>query len=190
MVSDVREYNKDAFLKILSRSNNRNPIKTQPVLQVSSWSLGRNGHSWQLFWWCQILKSIIKMLSWKFHQDSSTETPSWLSLSSKSLLGVWEDMDIPDTFLMVSDVKEYNEDALLKISSRSISRNPIMTEPVLQVSSWSLGGHGGSWQLFRWRQMVESIIKMLSWKFYQDPTTETPSRLSLSSKSLLESGRT
>ena len=140
----VKEYNKDAFLKISSRSINRNPFMTQPVLQISSWSLGGYGHSWQLFWWCQMLKRIIKMLSWKFHQDQQQKPyhdsacPTNLFLESGR---VWTFLI---TFLMVSDVKEYNKDAFLKISSRSINRNPIKTRPVLQVSSWSLGGHGHS----------------------------------------------
>ena len=33
---------------------------------------------------------------WKFHQDLTSGTMSRLHLSSKSLPGVWEDMDIPD----------------------------------------------------------------------------------------------
>ena len=88
MVSDGREHSREASLKVSSRLDIRNPVKTPPVLQVSSWSLGGHGGSWRLFWWCQMLDSIVKMLSWKFHQYPSTETSSRLTLSSKFLPGV------------------------------------------------------------------------------------------------------
>ena len=173
---------------------------------------------------------ILKKLLWKFHKDPTSETLSRFHLSSKSLPGVMEDINLEvvsddrnhpseasvkvsskiqhqipcqvstcpsslfleswrtwrflTTILMLSDVRQYNKDAFLKISSRSDNRNPIKTQPVLQVSSWSLGGHGGSWRLFWWCQMLDSIVKMLSWKFHQYPSTETSSRLTLSSKFL------
>ena len=60
---------------------------------------------------------------------------SRLHLSSKSLPGVLED---------VSYDRDHHSEASVKVSSRSNIRNPVKTPPVLQVSSWSLGGHGGS----------------------------------------------
>jgi len=45
MVSDYRDHPTEAFVKVSSRSNNRNPVKTPPALQVSSLSHGGNGDS-------------------------------------------------------------------------------------------------------------------------------------------------
>ena len=46
MVSDGREHPSEVSVKVLSRSDIRNHVKTPPVLQVSSWSLGGYGYSW------------------------------------------------------------------------------------------------------------------------------------------------
>ena len=45
MVSDGREHPSKVPLKVSSRSDIRNHVKTPPVLQVSSWSLGGHAHS-------------------------------------------------------------------------------------------------------------------------------------------------
>ena len=45
MVSDEREYPFEVPVKVSSQSDNRNHVKTPPVLQVSSWSLGGPGNS-------------------------------------------------------------------------------------------------------------------------------------------------
>ena len=45
MVSDEREYPSEVSVKVSSRSDIRNHVKTPPVLQVSSRSLGGHGHS-------------------------------------------------------------------------------------------------------------------------------------------------
>ena len=59
---------------------------------------------------------------------------------------------------------------LWKIPSNSNFRNPIKTQPVLQVPSWSFGGYGGSWQSWVWCQMKWSILMILLWDFHQEPT--------------------
>ena len=46
---------------------------------------------------------------------------------------------------MVSGYSKYPREALLKVSSRSNIRKLVKTTPIIKVSSWSLGGHGGSW---------------------------------------------
>ena len=96
MVSDWREHPREASLKVSWRLDNRNPVKTPPVLQVSSWSLGGHGGSWRTWWWSQIKENIQEKLPWKFHDVWTSETLSRLPLSSKSLPGVLEDMEVPD----------------------------------------------------------------------------------------------
>ena len=45
---------------------------------------------------------------------------------------------------MVSGYSKYPREALLKVSSRSNIRKLVKTTPIIKVSSWSLGGPGGS----------------------------------------------
>ena len=46
--------------------------------------------------WCQMIGIILLKLLQKFHQDPTSETLSKLHLSSKSLPGVLEDMEVPE----------------------------------------------------------------------------------------------
>ena len=96
IVSDVREHPREASLKVSWRLDNRNPVKTPPVLQVSSWSLGGRGGSWCTWWWSQMDENILKKLPWKFHEHWTSGSLSRLHLSSKSLPGVLEDVEVPD----------------------------------------------------------------------------------------------
>ena len=57
-------------------------------------------------------------------------------------------------------------------------------KPILQVSSWSLEGHGYSRWSWRWCQGSQKLTRKLYWKFHQNPTSGSLSRLHLSSKSL------
>ena len=97
------------------------------------------------------------MLSWKFHQYPSTETSSRLTLSSKSRR-TWRFLM---TFWSLSYVRNYHIRALLKILSKSEHRKPIKNNPVLQVSSWSLGGHGGSWWCWIWYLKSEYVTNLI-----------------------------
>ena len=45
---------------------------------------------------------------------------------------------------MVSGYPKYPKEALLKVLSRSNIRKLVTTTPIIKVSSWSLGGYGGS----------------------------------------------
>ena len=45
---------------------------------------------------------------------------------------------------MVSGYSKYPREALLKVSSSSNIRKLVKTAPIIKVSSWSLGRHGGS----------------------------------------------
>ena len=69
MVSDGREHPSEVSVKVSSRSDIRNHVKTPPVLQVSSRSLGGHGHSWWTWRWCQMGANIHQKLLWKFHQN-------------------------------------------------------------------------------------------------------------------------
>ena len=144
VVSDDRDHPSEASVKVSWRSNNRNYVKTPPILQVSSWSLGGRGGSWWTWRWCHMIGIILQKLLWKFHQDPTSETLSRLHLSSKSLLESWKTWRFLTYLVMVSDGSEHPREASLKVSWRLDNRNPVKTPPVLQVSSWSLGGHGGS----------------------------------------------
>ena len=55
----------------------------------------------------------------------------------------------------------------VKISSKSNIRKPVKTLPVLQVHSWSLQGHGGSWWPWRWCHMTCINHLKLLWNFIQ-----------------------
>ena len=80
--------------------------------------------------------------------------------------------------------REHPHKFLLKVSSWSNIRNLVKTLPVHQVSYRSLLGQGGSWWRLRWSQVGENIHKNLDWKFNQDSTSGTLSRLYPSTKSL------
>ena len=105
LVSDDRDRHSEASVKVSSRSNIRNPVKTPHVLQVSPWSLGGcggSGKTWKQLKSCQgstcppsfFLES---WRMWRFLKNFETaETLSRLCLSSKSFPGVLEDMEVPD----------------------------------------------------------------------------------------------
>ena len=88
LVSDGRKHSSEVCVKVSSRSDIRNHVKTPPILQVSSRSLGGHGHSWWTWRWCQMGGNIHKKCLWKFHQDLTSGTMSRLHQSSKSLPGV------------------------------------------------------------------------------------------------------
>ena len=69
MVSDGREHISEVSVKVSLRSDIRNHVKTPPVLQVSSWSLGGHWHPWWTWSWCQMRANIHQKLLWKFHQN-------------------------------------------------------------------------------------------------------------------------
>ena len=71
---------------------------------------------------------------------------------------------------MVSYGREHPSKVSVKVSSKSDIRNHVKTPPVLQVFSWSLGGHWYSWWTWIWCQMGANIHQKLLWKFHQDPT--------------------
>ena len=165
VVSEDRDHHSEASVKFSSRSNTRNPVKTPPILQFSSWILAGHGGSWWTLRWCQMIGIILQKLLRKFHQDLTSGTLSRLHLSSKPLLGVLEDLEV------VLDDRYHPSEASAKVSSRFNIRNPVKTPPVLQVSSWSFGGHWGS--LWTWRrcQMIGIILQKLLWKLHHYPSS-------------------
>ena len=75
--------------KTPGRLDIRNPVKTPSILQVS-WG------SWIIWKWFLVTQNSPRKYHWKFHKDWTSGTLSRLHLSSKSLPGVLEDMEVPD----------------------------------------------------------------------------------------------
>ena len=95
--------------------------------------------------------------------------------SSMSLPWVLEEIEIPDG----PGVGICWMAASAKFSSRSNIRNTVKTSPFLQVSSWSLGGHGGSWWTWRWCQIGWSILLKLLKIKHQESCQDSTCPLSL-----------
>ena len=147
----------EVSVKVSSRSCIRNPVKTPPVLKVYSWILEWHGGSGWTWSWCPISLFLESSRTWQFLMKQE----------------------------VVSDDMYHTSEASVEVLSTSKIRDPVKTPPVLQVSSWSHGGQRGSWWTWSWCQILEIIFQKLLWKFHQDPTSGTLSRLLLSSKSLL-----
>ena len=96
MVLERLKYTKEYFLQVWRWLVEKKPVKTPPVLQVSSWSLGGQGCSWDTWRWCQKGCNIPRKVSCKFDDDWFRKSLSRLLLSSKSPPGVLEDMDVPE----------------------------------------------------------------------------------------------
>ena len=134
--------------------------------------------------WCQMEVNISPKCLWKFHQYLTTGTMSRLHLSSKSLPGFKEDMDIPD--------EPGDGDRWEGTSIRSVSESFIRIrhqEPCQDSTcppSLFLDSRR-TWTFPMDLEMVSdggNICPKCLWKFNQDLTSGTMSRLHLSSKSL------
>ena len=121
-----------------------------------------DGFIWEETFIRSVCESFIKIWHQEPCQDSTC--PPSLFLESRRTWTFLMDLE------MVSDGREHPSEVSVKVSSRSDIRNHVKTPPVLQVSSWSLGGHGHSWWTWRWCQMGANIHQKLLWKFHQDPT--------------------
>ena len=67
---------------------------------------------------------------------------------------------------MVSRGLNYPQECFLQVWSWLVDKKPVKTLPVLQVSSWSLGGHGCSWDTWSWCQKGWDIPRIDVWRFY------------------------
>ena len=56
-------------------------------------------------------------------------------------------------------------DHSVKFSCHYPSSKTIKNPPVLQVSRWSLGGHGGSWHYFSTYQSLKHALGIIWWSF-------------------------
>ena len=159
----------EEVLSCLSRSDFSNHVKTFPVLHVSSQSQGGNRHG-----------NIHQKCLWKFHQDLTSETRSRLHLSCKSFPGVKEDMDIPDE---PGDGVRWEGTSIRSVCETFIK---IRHQEPCQDSTCppSLFLESRMTWIWRWCQMGGNIHQKCLWKFHQDLTLGTMSRLHLSSKSL------
>ena len=83
-----------------------------------------------------VCESLIKIWHQKPCQDSAY--PPSLLLDSRRTWTFLKNLE------MVSDGKEHPSEGFMTVSSMSDIRNHVKTQRVLQVFSWSLGGHGQS----------------------------------------------
>ena len=144
-----------------------------------------------LSWSCYLCHTILVSLSWSRYLDFVISIlPSWscylgltfsISLSQSCYLTHYLDLAISSLLSQSSQSCYLNltiaillsqscycnpYEASLKVSWRSNILNPVKTPHVLQVSSWSLGGHGGSWQSWKWCQGARATHRKLPWKFH------------------------
>ena len=117
-------------------------------------------------------------------KDWTSETLSRLHLSSKSVPGVLEDMEVPDVICDGLRWKWTLKRSFPERFRKIGQQKPCQDSSCHPSLSWSLGGHGGSWHTLWWSSMEVNIQEKLPWKFHEDWTKETLSRLQLSSKSL------
>jgi len=160
----------EEVLSCLSRSDFSNHVKTFPVLHVSSQSQGGNRHR-NIHHVCE---SFIKFWHQKPCQDSTCIK------DSKSPPGVKEDMDIPDE---PGDGVRWEEMSIRSVCETFIK---IWHQETCQDSTCppSLFLESRMTWIWRWCQMGGNIHQKCLWKFHQDLTSGTMSRLHLSSKSL------
>ena len=90
MVSDGSKHPREASLEVSWKLDIRKPVKTPPLLLISSWSLGSHGS------FLTYMVMVSEKLPWKFHEDWTSGSRSRLHLSSKYLHGVFEDTEFSD----------------------------------------------------------------------------------------------
>ena len=142
-------------------------------------------------WSCYLCHTILVSLSWSRYLDFVISIlPSWshfLNLTIPVLLShslSWSCylklaisillsrspqscyLNLTIAILLSQSCYRNPYEASLKVSWRSNILNPVKTPHVLQVSSWSLGGHGGSWQSWKWCQGARATHRKLPWKFH------------------------
>ena len=163
------KFHKDWSSWTLSRLSTS--FKSLHVLQVSSWILGGHGGSWQSWKWCLGARATPMKLPWKFHEDQTSWTLSRLPMSFKSLPGVLEDMEVPDK--VGNGVRGLGQpigsfpESFIKIEYLE----PCQDSQCPFDPFWSLGGHGGSWQSWKWCQRTRRNPRKLHKKFRQNRTT-------------------
>ena len=105
-----------------------------PRLQEESWRIDGVLMSFRML---DLDESFSKAFLGYFYTLTTSPAQTRTSLPSKTLPGVLE-------YSVLSGSSKYPWEALLKVSSRSNIRKLAKTTPIIKVSSWSLGGHGGS----------------------------------------------
>ena len=179
-----------AFLICLHLDSlNQNTLESSPFIismkteQVSSWSLGGPGGSWQgWFWWetpTQVLwmvcESLMRIGHVEGHQDSARPPSPFLES--------WRTWRFLTGLILVWDPPHKPSEWSVKVWWGLAMWKGIKTLPVLQVPSWSLGGHGGSWQGWFWWETLHTSHLNGLWKFEEDWPCGRASRLCPSSKS-------
>ena len=167
-----------SFYEIFIKTQHQEPCQDITFSPWRTWmymmDLEMGSGEWRALWnyseifikiRCQMIGIILQKVLRKFYQDLTSGTLSRLHLSSKPLSGVLEDLEV------VLDDRYHPSEASAKVSSRFNIRNPVKTPPVLQVSSWSFGGHWGSLWTWRWCQMIGIILQKLLWKLHHYPSS-------------------
>ena len=121
-----------------------------------------DGFIWEETFIRSVCESFIKI--WHQEQCQGSTCPPNLFLEFRR---TW-------TFLIDLEVVLYGIEHLSEASVKVLSRidiwDHLINPPILNISSWSFGGHGHSWWTWRWCQMGGNIHKKLLWRFHQDPT--------------------
>ena len=146
-----------AFVKLIDRQKAYQESSSSGVLDVPETlgdGVGRVEASLGMF------LASLKMIGWqKACQDSSC--PPSLLLES------WRTWMFLRHLEMVLEGLKYTKEYFLQVWWWLVEKKPVKTPPVLQVSSWSLGGKGCSWDTWRWCQKGWNIprgvcLKVLS----------------------------
>ena len=152
MVSRYSMYPREVLPKVSSRSNIWKFVKNPTILQVTSWSLGGKGYSWQTWRWCQGTQDIPGKFYWKFHQDPTSGSLSRLCLSSKSLPGVLDERDVLDGAgdgVMVLKISQGGfTESFIKIHHKEACKD-YKYHQSLFLESW------GTWRFLMDLEMVE-----------------------------------
>ena len=136
-----------SFYEIFIKTQHQEPCQDITFSPWRTWmymmDLEMGSGEWRALWnyseifiniRCQMIGINLQKVLRKFYQDLTSGTLSRLHLSSKPLSGVLEDLEV------VLDDRYHPSEAFVEVTSLWFIRKPIKTPPVLQVSSWSLGG--------------------------------------------------
>ena len=144
LVSGYPKYPKEALLKVSSRSNTGNLVKTTPIIIVNIFL-----ESWRTGMFLIKLEMVSGYPKYPYFTESfmkiqHKEACQDYTYQQNLFLESWRTWRFLMKLELVSGYPKYPKEALLKVSSRSNIEKLFKTTPIIKVSSWSLGGHGGS----------------------------------------------
>ena len=98
----------------------------------------------------RVLKITQESFTESFIKIKHQEACQYSTYSQSLFLESWRKGMFLMELEMVSWYSKYARETSLKVLSRYIIRKLAKTTHIIKVSSWSLGGHGGSWWTWRW----------------------------------------